>query len=115
MVRSPRGDAEDKKCGFSPWIGTIPCRGHGNPLQYSYLENPTDRGAWWATTHRVVKGQYDRSTLAYTAKIQPDNKSQVFPDSFMTGHVVLRPQKCFLTKLVVKSHADDWICLSNQE
>ena len=102
-----------KKCGFSPWVGKIPCRGHGNPLQYSCLENPTDRGAWWATAHRVAKGQYDRSAFAYTAKIQPDNKSQVFPDSSMTGHVVLCSQKCFLTKLVVKSHADDWICLSN--
>ena len=27
----------------------------GYPLQYSYLENPTDRGAWWATVHRVTK------------------------------------------------------------
>ena len=29
--------------------------GHGNPLQYSCLENPLDRGAWWATVHRVMK------------------------------------------------------------
>ena len=28
---------------------------HGNPLQYSCLENPMDRGAWWATVHRVAK------------------------------------------------------------
>ena len=28
---------------------------HGNPLQYSYLENPMDRGAWQATAHRVAK------------------------------------------------------------
>ena len=32
-----------------------PGRGHANPLQYSYLENPTDRGAWWAIVHRVEK------------------------------------------------------------
>ena len=31
--------------------------GHGNPLQYSYLENPTDRGALWATVHSVAKNQ----------------------------------------------------------
>ena len=31
--------------------------GNGNPLQYSCLENPMDRGAWWATVHRVVKSQ----------------------------------------------------------
>ena len=31
--------------------------GHGNPLQYSCLENPMDRGAWWATVHGVAKSQ----------------------------------------------------------
>ena len=30
-------------------------KGHGNPLQYSCLENPTDRGAWWATVHGVAE------------------------------------------------------------
>jgi len=31
--------------------------GHSNPLQYSCLENPMDRGAWWATVHGVAKSQ----------------------------------------------------------
>ena len=31
--------------------------GHGNPLQYSCLEDPMDRGAWWATVHGVTKSQ----------------------------------------------------------
>jgi len=41
--------------------GLIPCQrrspggGHGNPLQYSCLENPKDRGAWWARFHGVAK------------------------------------------------------------
>ena len=34
-----------------------PGGGHGNPLQYSCLENPTDQGAWWATIHRVAKSR----------------------------------------------------------
>ena len=44
-------------------VGSIPgwgrsCGGrHGNPLQYSCLENPMDRGAWWATVHRVAESQ----------------------------------------------------------
>ena len=33
-----------------------PAEGNGSPLQYSYLENPKDRGAWWPTAQRVVKG-----------------------------------------------------------
>ena len=35
--------------------GRFPGEGNGNPLQYSCLENPTDRGAWWATVHGVTK------------------------------------------------------------
>ena len=33
---------------FDPWIGKIPGEGNGNPLQYSYLENPMHREAWWS-------------------------------------------------------------------
>ena len=36
-------------------LGRSPGGGHGNPLQYSYLENPMDRGAWQAVVHRVTK------------------------------------------------------------
>ena len=38
-----------KRCGYSSWVGKIPWRKHGNPLWYSCLENPMDRGAWQAT------------------------------------------------------------------
>ena len=41
--------------GLIPGSGTAPGEGNGNPLQYSCLENPTDRGAWWATVHGIVK------------------------------------------------------------
>ena len=37
--------------------GRSPGREHGNPLQYSCLENPMDKGACWATVHRVEKGR----------------------------------------------------------
>ena len=43
--------------GLIPGSGRSPREGHGNPLQYSCLENPKDRGAWWATVHIVAKGQ----------------------------------------------------------
>jgi len=46
-----------KRWGFDPWIrSSWPGGGHGNSLQYSCLENPMDRGAWWAAVHRVTKG-----------------------------------------------------------
>ena len=38
-----------------PGSGDSPGEGQGNPLQYSYLKNPMDRGAWWATFYRVTK------------------------------------------------------------
>ena len=38
-----------------PGSGRPPGGGHGNPLQYFCLENPMDRGAWWATIHKVTK------------------------------------------------------------
>ena len=44
-----------RRCGFNPGSGRFPGGGHDYPLQYSCLENPTDRGAWQATIHRVAK------------------------------------------------------------
>ena len=41
--------------GSIPGWGRSPEVGHGNPLQCSCLENPMDRGAWWATVHGVAK------------------------------------------------------------
>ena len=43
--------------GSIPGLGRSPGEGNGNPLQYSCLENPMDRGAWWATVHGVAKSQ----------------------------------------------------------
>ena len=41
--------------GSTPGSGRSPGGGNGNPLQYSCLKNPTDRGAWWAIVHGVTK------------------------------------------------------------
>ena len=41
--------------GLIPGVGRSPREGNGNPLQYSCLGNPTDRGAWRATVHRVTE------------------------------------------------------------
>ena len=43
--------------GSVPGLGTSPGEGNGNVLQYSFLENPMDRGAWWSTVHGVTKSQ----------------------------------------------------------
>ena len=44
-----------RDAGLIPVLGRSPGGGHDNKLQYSCLESPMDRGAWWATDHRVTK------------------------------------------------------------
>ena len=58
VVKNPPANAGDVRDASSiPGLGRSPGEGHGNPLQYSCLENPMDRGAWWATVHGVAKSQ----------------------------------------------------------
>ena len=56
VVKNPPANTGDiRDVGLIP--GLLPGGGHGNPLQYSCLENSTDRGAWKATVHGVTKSQ----------------------------------------------------------
>ena len=55
-------DGKESACnagdlGSIPGSGRFPGAGNGNPLQYSCLENPMDRRAWWAIVHRVAKSR----------------------------------------------------------
>ena len=53
----PANVGDIKDLGSIPGLGRSPGGGHGNPLQYSCLENPMDRGAWWAMVHGVTKSR----------------------------------------------------------
>ena len=74
------GGSEDKASackagdpGSIPGLGRSPGEGNGNPLQYSCLENPMDRGAWWATVHRVAKSRTrlsDFTSLRFTSTVK---------------------------------------------
>ena len=56
VIKNPPANAGDvRDPGSIPGSGISPGEGNGNPLQYSCLENPTDRGAWQATVHRIAK------------------------------------------------------------
>ena len=56
MVKNPPSDAGDiRDSGSIAGLGRPHAGGYGNPPQYSCLENPMDRGVWWATDHRVVQ------------------------------------------------------------
>ena len=65
------GTAED--AGSIPGLGRSPGGEHGNPLQYSCLENPMDRGAWRATVHGVAKSRTGLKWLS-THSCQPTSK-----------------------------------------
>ena len=58
VVKNPPANAGDiRDMGLILGSGRSPGGGHGNPLQYSYLENATDRGAWQVTVHRITKSR----------------------------------------------------------
>ena len=56
MVKNSPANAGDRR-GFNPWVGKIPLEKGMAPWECRILENPMDRGAWWATVHGVAKSQ----------------------------------------------------------
>ena len=57
VKNSPANAGDTGDMGLIPGLGRFPRGGKGNPLQYSCLENPMDRGAWQAMVHGVEKSQ----------------------------------------------------------
>ena len=63
MVKNPAANAGHTGDLHSiPGSGRSPGGGHGNPLQYSFLKNPTDRGHWWARVCRVAESDRTEAT-----------------------------------------------------
>ena len=61
VVKNPPANAGNAKdTGLIPGSGRSPGEGNGNPLQYSCLENLTDRGTWWATVHEVAESDISK-------------------------------------------------------
>ena len=82
----------DKECAcqcrrpvFNPWAGEIPREGHGNPLQYPWVGNPMDTGAWRATVPGVARVRHDlvteqQQSLAYLSGPRLRNYTGLMPD-----------------------------------
>ena len=65
VVKNPHANAEDiRDAGLIPGQEDPLEEGVANPLQYSCLENPMDRGAWWATVHGVTKSRTQLKRLS---------------------------------------------------
>ena len=79
--KEPSANAGDiRDAGAIPGSGRSPGGGLGSPLQYSCLENPMDRGAWWATVHGIAKSWTRlkrRSTLMHSVSLVL--RMQVYP------------------------------------
>ena len=70
VIRSLHVSAGDlRDAGSIPGSGRSPGGGNGNPLQCSCLENPMDRGAWWATVHGATKSQTRLQRLRMYAQL----------------------------------------------
>ena len=71
VIKNLPANAEDlRDLGLITGLGISPGGGHGNPLQYSCLENPTDKGAWWATVQpesNTAEATEHACTLRYQA------------------------------------------------
>ena len=92
VVKSPPANAGDlRDSGLTPGLGRSPGGGHGNPLQYSCMENPKDRGAWWATVHGVTKSQ-SRSDLAAAAAATCQQKAIFTNVQVMVTLTVVSPK-----------------------
>ena len=93
-----------KRHEFNPWVRKIPGGGHGNSLQYSCLENPRDRRAWWAAIYGVAQGRTWLSDLAAAAAA---NRSGIFIYSLLCVFWVQK-KICFI------DYARDFHCGSQQ-
>ena len=79
MVKKLPANAEVRDVDCVPGLGRCPGGGHGNPLQYSCLENLLDRRSWWAIVHRVSKSQTSLKRLSRHAHM----KVEMFPRIFL--------------------------------
>ena len=75
QISPPANEGDARNASSIPGLGRSSGGGHGNPLQYSCLENPMDRGARWATVHGVTKSQ---TWLRYWALLAMYHELQTF-------------------------------------
>ena len=62
VIKNPPARAGDRDVGSIPGLRRSPGEGNDNPLQYSCLENPTDRRIWWAIVHVVAESDMTEGT-----------------------------------------------------
>jgi len=101
-LRANAGDIRDAHSIFGS--GRSLGGGHVNPLQYSCLKNPIDRGAWWATVHRVAKSWTWLRWLSRHACTHADLGSDILGQGFLASN---------LTTLILISSSANWGNINN--
>ena len=95
VVKNPPANAGDvRDLGLIAGSGRAPGAGNGNPLEYSCLKNPMDRGAWWTTVQWVTKRQTRLSNLAHV-----HTSLKLLLLRFLVTAVLLKPMDNFKTQL----------------
>ena len=94
----PANAGETRDVVLIPEWGRSPGEVNGNSLQYSCLENSMDRGAWWATVHRVAKSDWTCTHMNYCQNILNVHKVQFL--SYLPAKVYKQKLQYFLSKLL---------------
>ena len=104
-------DGKESTChsgdpGSNPGSGRSPGEGNGNPLQYSYLENSMDRGAWQAIVHEVAKSQTQLSNLHFHFHKKKNNNQciKLFAPTFRSHYIFLFTLEKFYIFISVPFH-----------
>ena len=88
MVKTPPASAGDgRDAGSIPGLGRSPGGGHGDPLQYSCLENSMDRGARWGIVHGVAKSRMRLSDFTFTFHFHALEKEMATHSSVLAWRV----------------------------
>ena len=102
--------------GSIPGLGRSPGGRHGNPLQYSCLENPLDGGAWWATVHGVAKNRTRLSDFVSSTYFCVDTSEYVVLCLVtLSGLTLCDPMDCSLPGSsamgILQARILDWVAV----
>ena len=107
MVKNlPASAGDERDVCWIPRSGRSPGEGHGNPFQYSCLENPMDRGAWWTTVHRVSSSQTQLKRLDMQLSLEARYNFLKIPDLYIFPLLNIYHHSDFLEVSVQHTHSD---------
>ena len=108
-IKNPPANADVRDTGLIPGSRRSPERGNGNPLQYSCLENPVDRGAWWATVCGVTELDTTQATFSKLSGLAQQQLFMLLTKAYL-GRALLTLFALFWTVSVSLTLCSRWLC-----